>query len=75
MLLEFDAPVVAPVEGLVIGSRLDTDPNSPTCRLAFHGTVKRIYASPEEYRSTLSVSFCVSIFCPLVETNLEAVFS
>ncbi|VDN99615.1 unnamed protein product [Rodentolepis nana] len=56
MLLEFgvfstSAVVVAPLGSLVIGARLDTDPNSPACRLAFHGRVGRTFASPEEYRS------------------------
>lgn len=56
MLLEFDvfsssSVVVAPLGSLVIGARLDTDPNTPACRLAFHGRVGRIFASPEEYRS------------------------
>ncbi|VDD77533.1 unnamed protein product [Mesocestoides corti] len=55
LLLEFDTPVVSPISGLVIGSRLDTDPLSPSCRLAFHGSVLRVYSSAEEFRTTLSV--------------------
>ncbi|EUB57506.1 Selenocysteine-specific elongation factor [Echinococcus granulosus] len=55
MVLEFDAPVVAPMAGVVIGSRLDTDPLSSSCRLAFYGTVARVFASSQECRTSLSV--------------------
>ncbi|XP_071960363.1 selenocysteine-specific elongation factor-like isoform X2 [Antedon mediterranea] len=36
-LLEFEKPVTCPEACLVIGSKLDTDIHSNTCRLAFHG--------------------------------------
>ncbi|XP_071817093.1 selenocysteine-specific elongation factor-like [Apostichopus japonicus] len=36
-LLEFEKPITCPVNCLVIGSKLDTDIHSNTCRLAFHG--------------------------------------
>uniref|UniRef100_A0A4W4F2H4 Selenocysteine-specific elongation factor n=1 Tax=Electrophorus electricus TaxID=8005 RepID=A0A4W4F2H4_ELEEL len=36
-LLEFERPVTCPPLCLVIGSRLDSDIHSNTCRLAFHG--------------------------------------
>lgn len=36
-LLEFEKPVTCHQSSLVIGSRLDTDINLNTCRLAFHG--------------------------------------
>ncbi|KAG8435919.1 hypothetical protein GDO86_007133 [Hymenochirus boettgeri] len=36
-LLEFEKPVTCPKLCLVIGSKLDTDIHSNTCRLAFHG--------------------------------------
>ncbi|VDK43407.1 unnamed protein product [Taenia asiatica] len=55
MVLEFDAPLVAPMAGVVIGSRLDTDPLSSSCRLAFHGIVSRFFASSQECRTSLSV--------------------
>ncbi|KAL5104594.1 Selenocysteine-specific elongation factor [Taenia crassiceps] len=55
MVLEFDAPVVAPMAGVVIGSRLDTDLLSSNCRLAFHGTISRFFASSQECRASLSV--------------------
>ncbi|KAM8930297.1 selenocysteine-specific elongation factor [Pelodytes ibericus] len=38
-LLEFEKPVTCPKMCLVIGSRLDTDIHSNTCRLAFHGVL------------------------------------
>ncbi|XP_049719092.1 selenocysteine-specific elongation factor [Elephas maximus indicus] len=38
-LVEFEKPVTCPRLCLVIGSRLDTDIHSNTCRLAFHGTL------------------------------------
>ncbi|XP_075039726.1 selenocysteine-specific elongation factor isoform X2 [Mixophyes fleayi] len=38
-LLEFEKPVTCPKLCLVIGSRLDTDIHSNTCRLAFHGVL------------------------------------
>eukprot|EP00112_Aurelia_sp_Birch-Aquarium-sp1_P004988 Seg1566.6 transcript_id=Seg1566.6/GoldUCD/mRNA.D3Y31 product="Selenocysteine-specific elongation factor" protein_id=Seg1566.6/GoldUCD/D3Y31 len=37
LLLEFEKPVTCSESSLVIGSRLDTDINLNTCRLAFHG--------------------------------------
>lgn len=46
MLLEFDAPVVVPLSGLVIGARFDTDADSPACRLAFHALVDRLFTAP-----------------------------
>ncbi|KAM4651062.1 selenocysteine-specific elongation factor isoform 2-T2 [Discoglossus pictus] len=36
-LLEFERPVTCPKLCLIIGSKLDTDIHSNTCRLAFHG--------------------------------------
>ncbi|XP_066520617.1 selenocysteine-specific elongation factor [Hoplias malabaricus] len=36
-LLEFERPVTCPQRCLVIGSRLDTDIHTNTCRLSFHG--------------------------------------
>ncbi|XP_004368453.1 selenocysteine-specific elongation factor [Trichechus manatus latirostris] len=38
-LVEFEKPVTCPRLCLMIGSRLDTDIHSNTCRLAFHGTL------------------------------------
>ena len=37
--LLFDAPVVAPLAALVIGSHLDTDIHANACRIAFHGAL------------------------------------
>ncbi|KAJ3337979.1 hypothetical protein HDU93_000242 [Gonapodya sp. JEL0774] len=39
MLIEFEKPVAAPRRALVIGSRLDMDINTPSCRLAFSGHI------------------------------------
>ena len=36
-LLEFEKPVTCPAHSVVIGSRLDVDAYSNTCRIAFHG--------------------------------------
>ncbi len=38
-LLEFERPVSCPAHSTVIGSRLDVDAHSNTCRIAFHGTL------------------------------------
>ncbi|XP_028680079.1 selenocysteine-specific elongation factor [Erpetoichthys calabaricus] len=38
-LLEFEKPVTCPQLCLVIGSKLDTDIHTNTCRLAFHGVL------------------------------------
>ncbi len=38
-LLEFEHPVSCPAHSTVIGSRLDVDAHSNTCRIAFHGTL------------------------------------
>lgn len=37
VLLRFSHPVTAAADALVIGSKLDADLHSPTCRLAFYG--------------------------------------
>lgn len=39
-VLTFDSTVVCPPGSLLIGSRLDFDVHSPSCRLAFHGSVQ-----------------------------------
>ncbi len=49
-LLTFDAPVVAPPDALLIGSRLDLDTAhsaSSTCRLALHGRLAATFESAE----------------------------
>lgn len=40
VILEFDRPISCTTDSLVIGSRLDTDINLKTCRLAFHGRIQ-----------------------------------
>ena len=42
-LLHFQTPVYCPLDSLVIGSRLDTDINVSTCRLAFSGRLVERY--------------------------------
>ena len=42
-LLHFHTPVYCPLDSLVIGSRLDTDINVNTCRLAFAGRLVERY--------------------------------
>lgn len=38
-VISFETPVVMVPNALLIGSKLDTDVNAKTCRLAFHGSV------------------------------------
>jgi hypothetical protein len=38
-LLEFESPVLCPLRGLIIGSRLDSDIRANACRIAFYGTL------------------------------------
>ncbi|XP_018409426.1 PREDICTED: selenocysteine-specific elongation factor [Nanorana parkeri] len=51
-LLEFEKPVTCPKLCLVIGSKLDTDIHSNTCRLAFHGVLLE-GAEDKNYAETL----------------------
>ncbi|PRP73599.1 selenocysteine-specific elongation factor, partial [Planoprotostelium fungivorum] len=41
-LLSFDSPVYSPDNSVIIASKLDTDVNANTCRLAFHGRMEKI---------------------------------
>ena len=45
-LLEFEHPVMCIESSMVIISRLDMDINTPSCRLAFYGSLQHIYTSP-----------------------------
>ena len=38
-VIVFDSPTLCVPDGVLIGSRLDTDLHSKTCRLAFYGNV------------------------------------
>ena len=49
VVLEFDRPITCTRDSLVIGSRLDTDINLKTCRLAFHGRIQVPFLT-REYR-------------------------
>ncbi|XP_070386403.1 selenocysteine-specific elongation factor isoform X3 [Dermacentor albipictus] len=42
-LLELDQPALLAPDMLLIGSRLDMDPQGKACRLAFHGRIQRCY--------------------------------
>jgi len=47
-IIHFQTPVFCPLNSLIIGSRLDTDINASTCRLAFCGRlIKKIDPSKE----------------------------
>ena len=53
--LEFLTPVYCPMDSLVIGSRLDTEVNANTCRLAFSGRLVEKYDAKSVSRSNSSV--------------------
>lgn len=52
-LLEFERPVTCPLNSLIIGSRLDTDIHSNTCRIAFHGCIVEAITDKAYAESTL----------------------
>ncbi|VDQ15851.1 unnamed protein product [Trichobilharzia regenti] len=64
MLLEFEHPVVCPMNGLVIGAKLDTY-SVTSCRLALHGRVA-VQLTDSNYKlnilSKLLVSCALSVF-------------
>jgi len=39
-LIKLEKPLIIGMEGLIIGARFDSDINSNTCRLAFHGKIQ-----------------------------------
>ena len=51
VLLEFEKPVTCSEKSLLIGSRLDTDINLNTCRLAFHGNLLEV-TKDKDYHQT-----------------------
>ncbi|CAH8433642.1 unnamed protein product [Heterobilharzia americana] len=51
LLLEFEHPVVCPINGLVIGAKLDTC-SVTTCRIALHGRVTLQLSDPK-YKSNI----------------------
>ena len=53
VILEFDKPVTCHENSLVIGSRLDTDTNSNTCRLVFHGRIEKAFTAKDYLTSVL----------------------
>jgi len=52
LILEFERPVICKQDALIIGSRLDTDVNLNTCRLAFHGRILKAFIS-RDYTTTV----------------------
>ena len=52
-LIEFDHPIIGLSDSLVIGSRLDTDINLNTCRLAFYGRIVFPFLSKEYTKEEL----------------------
>ena len=52
-LLEFEKPVVCPVQSKVIGSRLDSDAFSNKCRIAFHGFLIKCFTKKDYEMSIL----------------------
>ncbi|KXS20666.1 P-loop containing nucleoside triphosphate hydrolase protein [Gonapodya prolifera JEL478] len=52
-LIEFEKPVTAPRQALVIGSKLDMDIHSSSCRLAFSGTIHEAISGADFHKSYL----------------------
>lgn len=83
-LLEFERPVTCPPHCLVIGSRLDSDIHSNTCRLAFHGKLLEGFEDKNYVNSALprlkiskdkhkeGAVERVTIFCSIIH-NFEVV--
>lgn len=68
-ILEFDRPIIAQEHSLVIGSRLDTDINLNTCRLAFFGNVVLPFLTKDYSTSILPT---LKIFkCKYKEGSIE----
>lgn len=53
LLLEFEKPVTCSESSFVIGSRLDTDINLNTCRLAFHGKPVEVLKDKDYHKTFL----------------------
>ncbi|KAL9700647.1 hypothetical protein quinque_004088 [Culex quinquefasciatus] len=51
ILIEFERPIQAAPNALVIGSRLDTDIHSNTCRLAFYGHLAHCCTNEKEFHA------------------------
>ena len=64
ILVELEHPVTCAKHSLMIGSRLDTDIHSNTCRLAFHGRIVMLL-SDVNYKETILPQLKVSWFCPI----------
>lgn len=53
VLVEFEQPMICGLGSLILGSKLDSDIHSKTCRLAFYGNAVKVYTSPD-YQASLS---------------------
>ena len=65
-VLLFEAPTLCKSDGLVIGSKLDTDLTAKSCRLAFYGTVAATFESaPAAYARVCVVCILLRacVFC------------
>lgn len=54
-LLEFEKPILSPPNSLIIGSKLDTNIHSTSCRLAFHGHIQYIFSEKNYDLSILQI--------------------
>ncbi|KAL1456366.1 hypothetical protein WDU94_001099 [Cyamophila willieti] len=54
-LLEFEKPILAPPNSLIIGSKLDTNMHSASCRLAFHGHMQHSLVEKNYDLSSLKI--------------------
>lgn len=54
-LLQFEKPILSPPNSLIIGSKLDTNIHSTSCRLAFHGHIQYIFSEKNYDLSILQI--------------------
>lgn len=54
-LLEFEKPILTPPNSLIIGSKLDTNIHSASCRLAFHGHIQYNFTEKNYDLSSLQI--------------------
>lgn len=54
-ILEFEKPILTPPNSLIIGSKLDTNIHSASCRLAFHGHIQCSFTEKNYDLSSLKI--------------------
>lgn len=54
-ILEFEKPILTPPNSLIIGSKLDTNIHSASCRLAFHGHILYSFTEKNYDLSSLKI--------------------